>query len=263
MNLSKDRASAGLALALVALLLIPSAWAGKPEKVDIRTMGTFDANLILSGTFTATGAINVEGTLVDSPRFKGQSIHIDRTMTTAEYWPNIQKVISWCDKYDATGVLFFEGNDTYVQPWLAAAALASTTKSLCPLVAVNPIYMHPYTAAKMVTSLAYLHGRKTYLNMITGTALSYLDALHDKLDKEQRYDRLREYAEVIALLTKGDTNIDAKVRVEAYREAHRLITERAYAVPLYALVTWYVQSKDLVFKPYPDELPRFWEMKWK
>ena len=84
MNLSKDRASAGLALALVALLLIPSAWAGKPEKVDIRTMGTFDANLILSGTFTATGAINVEGTLVDSPRFKGQSIHIDRTMTTAD-----------------------------------------------------------------------------------------------------------------------------------------------------------------------------------
>lgn len=121
-------------------------------------------------------------------------------MTTAEYWPNIERVIEWCDRYDATGVLLFEGNDTFVQPWLAAQRVMANTKSLCPLVAVNPVYMHPYTAAKIVTSLAYLYGRRTYLNMITGTALSYLDALNDNLDKEQRYDRLREYAELIMVL---------------------------------------------------------------
>jgi len=69
--------------------------------------------------------------------------------------------------------------------------------------------------------------------------------------------------DVIAALTKGDTSIDPKVRIEAYRAAHKLISERALAVPLYALVTWYVQSKDLVFKPYPDELPHFYEMSWK
>ncbi len=37
--------------------------------------------------------------------------------------------------------------------------------------------------------------------MITGTALSYLEALNDHLTKEQRYDRLREYGELIAQLT--------------------------------------------------------------
>jgi peptide/nickel transport system substrate-binding protein len=76
-------------------------------------------------------------------------------------------------------------------------------------------------------------------------------------------DDMTRDPEVIAALTKGDTTIDPEVRQDAYRLAHKLITERAYAVPLYALVTWYVQSKDLAFRPHPDELPRFYEMSWK
>jgi len=124
-----------------------------------------------------------------------------RTTVVEEYWQNIEQVISWSDQYDATGILLFEGNDTFVQPWLAGHATFTNTERLCPLVAVNPVYMHPFTAAKMVSSFAYLYGRKTYLNMITGTALSYLDALGDDLNKEQRYDRLREYSEVISQLT--------------------------------------------------------------
>jgi alkanesulfonate monooxygenase len=124
-----------------------------------------------------------------------------RSMQPETYWPHIANVIQWSEQYGATGILLFEGNDTLVQPWLAAFETFSRTQRLCPLVAVNPVYMHPFTAAKMVTSNAYLFGRRTYLNLITGTALSYLDALGDGLDKEQRYDRLREYAELITLLT--------------------------------------------------------------
>lgn len=124
-----------------------------------------------------------------------------RSMDVESYWKHIENVIAWSDKHGATGVLLFEGNDTLVQPWLAAYATFANSKNLSPLVAVNPVYMHPYTAAKMVSSNAYLFGRKTFLNMITGTALSYLDALNDQLDKEQRYDRLREYAELVTQLT--------------------------------------------------------------
>jgi peptide/nickel transport system substrate-binding protein len=36
-----------------------------------------------------------------------------------------------------------------------------------------------------------------------------------------------------------------------------------YSVPLYSLTTFYVYTKDLAFTPYPDELPRFWETRWK
>jgi peptide/nickel transport system substrate-binding protein len=69
--------------------------------------------------------------------------------------------------------------------------------------------------------------------------------------------------EIIALLEKGETTVDTAARKAAYKQALGLIAERAYTVPLFALTTYYVASKDLEFKAYPDELPRFWEMKWK
>lgn len=69
--------------------------------------------------------------------------------------------------------------------------------------------------------------------------------------------------EIIALLEKADTTVDTTERKATYKKALGLIAERAYAVPLYALTTNYVAAKELDFKAYPDELPRFWEMKWK
>lgn len=69
--------------------------------------------------------------------------------------------------------------------------------------------------------------------------------------------------EVRDLLTKGDTSIDPAARKEAYKKALALIADRAYAVPLYSLPSYYVATADLNFKAYPDEMPRFWEMTWK
>ena len=69
--------------------------------------------------------------------------------------------------------------------------------------------------------------------------------------------------EVRDLLVKGDSSVDPNARMAAYKSALGMIAERAYAVPLYSLPTYYVASADLVFKAYPDEMPRFWEMSWK
>ena len=49
----------------------------------------------------------------------------------------------------------------------------------------------------------------------------------------------------------------------AYKNALALIAEQAYIVPLYSLPVYYAHTKDLDFRPYPDELPRFWEARWK
>jgi len=68
---------------------------------------------------------------------------------------------------------------------------------------------------------------------------------------------------VKALLERGDSSVDAAVRKEAYAKALALIAERAYAVPLYTLPTYYVAAKELVFTPYSDEIPRFWEMSYQ
>ncbi|MFL5047196.1 MAG: ABC transporter substrate-binding protein, partial [Xanthobacteraceae bacterium] len=69
--------------------------------------------------------------------------------------------------------------------------------------------------------------------------------------------------EITALLERGDSSVEAAVRKDAYAKALRLIAERAYAAPLYTLPTYYVANKDLVFTPYSDEVPRFWEMSYK
>ena len=75
-------------------------------------------------------------------------------------------------------------------------------------------------------------------------------------------DDITRDPEVRDLLQKGDTSVDPEARKEAYGKALALIAERAYAVPLYSLPVYYVAAKDLEFKAYADEMPRFWEMTW-
>ena len=118
------------------------------------------------------------------------------------YLKNLECVAALSEKYGLTGVLLFSDNDTYFDPWVAAAELLTKTKRISPLVAVNPIYMHPFTAAKMISSLTQLYRRRIYLNMITGTALSHLDAIGDRLSHDDRYLRLSEYIDILRRLLK-------------------------------------------------------------
>ena len=69
--------------------------------------------------------------------------------------------------------------------------------------------------------------------------------------------------EVRDLLLKGNNSIDPEARKAAYKAALTMIADRAYSVPLWSLPVFYVAMKDLSFKAYPDELVRFWEMRWK
>jgi peptide/nickel transport system substrate-binding protein len=65
------------------------------------------------------------------------------------------------------------------------------------------------------------------------------------------------------LLIKGNNSVDPNVRKGAYREAHKLIADNAYSVPLWSLPVYYVATRNLNFEAYPDEMVRFWEMTWK
>jgi peptide/nickel transport system substrate-binding protein len=76
-------------------------------------------------------------------------------------------------------------------------------------------------------------------------------------------DDITRNAQVRDLLNKGDHTIDPKARNEVYKKALVTISENAYSVPLWSLPVYYVASKEVVFKPYSDELVRFWEMSWK
>lgn len=123
-----------------------------------------------------------------------------RTADDTLYWKNIETVARLSDRYGYSGILIFTGNDVLLDPWVVAQRVLTETARLSPLVAINPLYMHPFTAAKFISSFAQLHGRRTYVNLVTGAALSYQQSFHDTLSHDERYERLREYAELMQLL---------------------------------------------------------------
>jgi peptide/nickel transport system substrate-binding protein len=69
--------------------------------------------------------------------------------------------------------------------------------------------------------------------------------------------------ELIKLVNDGGATADAVTRKKAYSAAIKLMTEKAYWLPLFTYVNTYAFSKQLDFKTFPDELPRFYFAKWQ
>lgn len=139
----------------------------------------------------------------------GLPVHIFSTapqsskLSHEEYVTKLINVARWSEEAGCTGMLVYTDNGL-VDPWLVAQIVLQHTTRLCPLVAVQPVYMHPYTVAKMVASLWYMHGRKIYLNMVAGGFRTDLLALCDDTPHDRRYERLVEYTTIIkALLSDG------------------------------------------------------------
>jgi alkanesulfonate monooxygenase len=133
----------------------------------------------------------------------GREVRVFAINPRTRDWREIQACVQRSAQQGWTGVLLFTGNDTQVEPWLAAQCVLAQAESLSPLVAVNPVYMHPFSAAKMVSSLIHLYGRKVFLNMVSGTVLSHLEALGDHLSHDERYERLGEYIAIMQSLWSG------------------------------------------------------------
>jgi alkanesulfonate monooxygenase len=115
------------------------------------------------------------------------------------YLRKVQEVAKWCDNAGIEGILVYTDN-SLVDPWLVSQVILSCTSRLAPLVAIQPVYMHPYTAAKMVTTFSYLYRRPIYLNMVAGGFVNDLIALGDRAEHDDRYDRLVEYVSIMKCL---------------------------------------------------------------
>jgi alkanesulfonate monooxygenase len=115
------------------------------------------------------------------------------------YVQQVINVARWSEDAGCTSILVYTDN-ALVDPWLVSQIIIQNTKKLCPLVAVQPAYMHPYTVAKMVASFGHLYGRRLYLNMVAGGFKNDLLALNDTTPHDERYTRLVEYTTIIKLL---------------------------------------------------------------
>jgi alkanesulfonate monooxygenase len=124
----------------------------------------------------------------------------------AVYVRKVGDVAHWSEQVGCKGILVYTDN-SLVDPWLLSQIIIQNTDRLCPLVAVQPVYMHPYTVAKMVASIGHLHGRRVYLNMVAGGFKNDLSALNDPTPHDKRYDRLIEYTTVIRELLSGPLSV--------------------------------------------------------
>jgi len=118
------------------------------------------------------------------------------------YIETVTEVARWSEAAGCQGILIYTDN-RLVDPWLVAQSIIQSTRALCPLVAIQPIYMHPYSIANMVSSLAYLYDRQIYLNMVAGGFRNDLLAMGDETPHDLRYERLCEYTTIIKALLTG------------------------------------------------------------
>jgi alkanesulfonate monooxygenase len=119
------------------------------------------------------------------------------------YIQRVGEIARWSEAAGCEGTLIYTDN-SLVDPWLVSQAIVGGTRRLCPLVAVQPLYMHPYTAAKMVASLAFMYGRRIWLNVVAGGFVNDLIALGDNTPHDERYRRATEYVKVVLALLTGE-----------------------------------------------------------
>ena len=124
------------------------------------------------------------------------------TATPAAYLRQVVEVSRSCDAAGCSGILVYTDNGI-VEPWLVAQEIIAHTTRLAPLVAVQPVYAHPFAVARTVASLGFLHGRRVCLNMVAGGFRNDLFALDDPTPHDQRYERLVEYTRLVMALLKG------------------------------------------------------------
>ncbi|MGM0576157.1 MAG: LLM class flavin-dependent oxidoreductase [Myxococcota bacterium] len=128
-----------------------------------------------------------------------------------EYAKRVADVARWSEEAGCRGILVYSDN-RLADPWLVSQIILESTGHLAPLVAVQPVYMHPYTAAKMVSTFGHLHGRRIYLNMVAGGFRNDLIALDDPTPHDDRYVRLTEYTRIILDLLRDDGAVNMEGR---------------------------------------------------
>ncbi len=120
------------------------------------------------------------------------------------YRRHVADVARWSEAAGCRGILVYSDN-RLVDPWLVSEVIMRSTETLCPLVAVQPLYVHPYAVATTISTLGYLFDRRVYLNMLAGGFKNDLIALDDPTPHDDRYRRTVEYTQIVTALLAGES----------------------------------------------------------
>lgn len=122
-----------------------------------------------------------------------------KDMPRDRYLQEVADVARWSEEAGCAGILVYTDN-SLADPWLVSQVILQSTARLAPLVATQPVYMHPYAVAKMVATLSWMYRRRLWLNMVAGGFKNDLVALNDATPHDKRYQRLVEYTLIIRKL---------------------------------------------------------------
>ncbi|MGE0160274.1 MAG: LLM class flavin-dependent oxidoreductase [Gemmatimonadales bacterium] len=111
------------------------------------------------------------------------------------YLKRVRDVARWSERQRFRGALV-RTDETLIDPWLVTQTAVQGTRTLVPLVVVQPTHMHPFPVARKVATLACLYGRRVFIHWVAGS-------LKDDVPHDERYARLVEFATIVRQLTDG------------------------------------------------------------
>ncbi len=124
-----------------------------------------------------------------------QSVDFERH----EFLQELKKIARQTETHGYKGLLIYSDN-RLADPWMITGMILAETKHILPMIALQPMYMHPYTVAKKIATIGLMYDRPIALNLVAGGFVNDLKALGDDTAHDKRYDRLCEYTEIIQQL---------------------------------------------------------------
>ncbi len=136
-----------------------------------------------------------------------------------DYAAMVRSTCDWAERDGWDALLIYTSNGL-ADPWSIAQFMLQNTRTVRPLVAVQPLYAHPFTVANQVLTLASFHGRQVYINFVAGDYPNDRAALGDTTAHDQRYARMIEYGTIVRRLLASDTPVSFDGRYHQVANLH-------------------------------------------
>ena len=146
---------------------------------------------------------------------------------------------------------------TYVQPTSWPAAVQNYLGAVGIKAKINQLQVAP------AFQKAWRGEAPLYMGSWGSYSINDVSAIFPVMYGKDANDNYSRDPELEKLVAEGGATGDKAVRAKAYAAAIKIMTEKAYWLPINTYVNAYAFAKDLDFKTYPDELPRFYLAKWK
>ena len=145
----------------------------------------------------------------------------------------------------------------YVQPTSWTAAIQNYLQAIGIRAKVNQLQVAP------AIQKAWKGEAPLYHASWGSYSINDVSAIFPVMFGKDAPDNYSKDPELEKLVADGGATSDKETRMKAYSAAVKIMTEKAYWLPLFTYVNTYAFTKQLQMKTYADELPRFYLAKWQ